>query len=198
MDRAESPLRSVRGTAQKAHLPPAQNGAEPVDVRHLEDHRGPPHVPGRVATGDEPDRRRHELTVEERELNPSASDELPVWRLPVALRRCEPDPVPVEMPRLRKVPNEESRAVNLRRKSSPGHGRSIRRAILRVGRTAPEGHYARASNTRLNGVSTALRTRVKPPSRKTWWSSESDAWAPSPRPTSWESEAGTQTRKEAL
>jgi hypothetical protein len=49
---------------------------------------------------------------------------------------------------------------------------------------------------RLNGVWVASRTRLKPASRSTAPSLASPACAPSPRPTSWASEAGVQIRVE--
>ena len=53
---------------------------------------------------------------------------------------------------------------------------------------------ARASNTILNGVSAARRNLLKPASFATFFNLPSPACAPSPRPTSWVSEAGVQMR----
>src|SRR6266516_2617995 len=52
--------------------------------------------------------------------------------------------------------------------------------------------YGRASKTRLNGVSVARRNRVRPPEVTTSRIRASPAWAPSARPTSWDSDAGVQ------
>jgi hypothetical protein len=57
--------------------------------------------------------------------------------------------------------------------------------------------YGLASNTRLNGVSDARRNRVNPPAVTTSRIRASPACAPRPRPTSCESEAGTQIIAEA-
>ena len=58
------------------------------------------------------------------------------------------------------------------------------------------GSYGRASSTRLNGVSAARRTRVKPAVPSTSRRRASPAWAPSARPTSWESELGVHSSVE--
>jgi pimeloyl-ACP methyl ester carboxylesterase len=59
------------------------------------------------------------------------------------------------------------------------------------------GSYLRASRTRLNGVSVARRKRLKPASSNTARRRASPACAPSPRPTSCESELGVQMKVDA-
>ena len=54
-----------------------------------------------------------------------------------------------------------------------------------------------ASSTKLKGVSVARRKLLKPASAKTWRSRRSPACAPSPRPTSCDSEFGVQMQVEA-
>ena len=57
--------------------------------------------------------------------------------------------------------------------------------------------YGRASSTILNGVSAARRTRVNPAECRIFASRPSPACAPSPSPTSCESEAGVHSIVEA-
>ena len=57
--------------------------------------------------------------------------------------------------------------------------------------------HGRASSTRLNGVAVARRTRVNPPAVSTSRRRVSPACVPRPRPTSCDSEAGTQIIVEA-
>ena len=75
-----------------------------------------------------------------------------------------------------------------------GAGRATEAAL------APARHQGRdtefqglASSTILNGVAAARRKRVKPPWRQTSARRFSPACAPSAAPTSWLSDAGTQT-----
>jgi hypothetical protein len=56
--------------------------------------------------------------------------------------------------------------------------------------------YGLASNTALNGVSLARRKRVRPAWVTTSRIRVSPAWAPSASPTSWDSDAGVQSRVE--
>jgi hypothetical protein len=57
--------------------------------------------------------------------------------------------------------------------------------------------YGRASRMRLKGVAVARRKRVNPPASTTSRKRASPACAPSPRPTSWLSEAGVHSIVEA-
>src|SRR5436190_17640842 len=56
--------------------------------------------------------------------------------------------------------------------------------------------HGRASNTRLNGVSAAVRKRPKPPAATTSPMRAGPAWAPSASPTSCDSDAGVQRNVE--
>jgi hypothetical protein len=82
----------------------------------------------------------------------------------------------------------------------PFEARDLARGLVGLQRPpparAPLGQ-GRASNTMLNGVSTATRIRPKPPSRTTASSRAGPACAPSAAPTSCAMEAGVQTIVEA-
>jgi hypothetical protein len=84
------------------------------------------------------------------------------------------------------------RAIGTRGSTKPAPGACRRRS--RGGQCADHGL---ASSTMLNGVSSARRKRVKPPSVTTSRNRASPAWAPSASPTSWSREAGVQTSVEA-
>src|ERR1700729_2061437 len=78
---------------------------------------------------------------------------------------------------------------------APGGPRRI--SLIRGCRTGTCRHcHGRASNTMLNGVSAALRNRVKPADVTTSLIRASPAWAPSASPTSCDSEAGVHSRVE--
>lgn len=79
--------------------------------------------------------------------------------------------------------------------------RRLRRIFLVPGLSSPcvfaDLFYNLASNIRLNGVSVALRKRLKPPAAITSLSRFSPACAPKASPTSCDSEAGVQRRVDA-
>ena len=76
---------------------------------------------------------------------------------------------------------------------------ALAQALRAGGGTGPESNDAptrRASSTRLNGVSAARRTLVKPADSSTAFSRASPAWAPSASPTSCDSELGVHSSVE--
>ena len=82
----------------------------------------------------------------------------------------------------------------------PFEARDLARGLVGLQRPPPARTplgQGRASNTMLNGVSTATRIRPKPPSRTTASSRAGPACAPSAAPTSCAMEAGVQTIVEA-
>jgi len=79
--------------------------------------------------------------------------------------------------------------VRLELRNSPVHGE--------CGCSSQSEHHGRPSNTRLKGVSVARRNEVKPADLATSVSLASPAWAPSPAPTSCDSDAGVQMRVDA-
>src|ERR1700728_758931 len=88
-------------------------------------------------------------------------------------------------------------AVGVARTRLLGPGGSRRISLIRRCRTGTCRHcHGRASKTMLNGVSAALRNRVKPAVVTTSLIRASPAWAPSASPTSWDSEAGVHSSVE--
>jgi hypothetical protein len=73
----------------------------------------------------------------------------------------------------------------------------VHRVVMHLTDIDASSDQARTSKIMLNGVSVARRKRLKPASVATWRSLRSPAWAPSPRPTSWDSDAGVQMKVEA-
>ena len=105
-------------------------------------------------------------------------------------RRVRRVPSPGTTPRSVK-PHASQRRRTLHPRAPTGQWRRRRGPAFRRDGGRARG-YMRASRIRLNGVSVALRNLVKPASVKTSRSRASPAWAPRPRPTSWDSEFGVQ------
>ena len=135
-----------------------------------------------------------------RRRDPSSLDELTPQELRIALmlgrRRDDaagrggalPQPEDRRVPPAPRLP--EARRELPRRAGGGAPGRRGRPGVA-AGRG-----YGRASSTTLNGVSAARRTRVKPALPRTSRRRASPAWAPSARPTSWESELGVHSSVE--